>query len=122
MLYAPIMPDHTSVLDKPITRVIGKANIGNRLNAAELRTTIHDSGIAYLAIEMAKTGRRPTSYDEETGKFIYEQMSEAAHIDMIKFIVKKILPDAKEIATVDQKSLDHWAGVISAEAEAVKKS
>ena len=118
-MYAPDMADNTSVLDKPITRVIGKANIGNRLNAAELRTTMHYSGIAYLAIKMAQTGRRPVCHSDSE-EVIWEEMSEAAHVDMIKFIVKKILPDAKEIATVDQKSLDHWASVIASEAEAVK--
>ena len=110
----------TNLLDKPKTQVIRKANIDNRLNATELRRTIHESGVAILAIEMAKTGRRPIEYDEETGKFTWEEMSEAAHIDMIKFIVKKVLPDSKDLHTADEKSLDKWASIIAAEAEPVE--
>lgn len=105
----------TAVLDKPTTRVIGKANLDNRLDAAELRREIHNSGICYLAIEMAKTGRRPV-YDEESDQVVMEIMSEAAHIDLIKFIARKVLPDAKYIPTVDEKAnLDRWAAVIEAE-------
>lgn len=108
-----------AVLDKPITRVIGKANLDNRLDAAELRREIHNSGICYLAIEMAKTGRRPV-LDVDSGKIVMETMSEAAHVDLIKFIARKVLPDAKEIPTVDEKAaLDKWTAVIAADAEVV---
>lgn len=117
MLYASRMG--TQVLDKRETRVIGKGNLDNRLSAVEIRTAIHDSGIAYVALEMAKTGRRPV-YEEESEEIVWEDMSEAAHVDMIKFIVKKILPDSQDRSTVEEKSLDKWAAVIAAEAEPVK--
>lgn len=91
------------------------SNTANRLTISEIKREIHDSGLCYVAIEMAKTGRRPV-LNEETNKIVMEVMSEAAHIDMIKFIVKKVLPDSKERETVDDKRAhDHWAKVIDAE-------
>ena len=90
-------------------------NAGTRLEVAEVKKKIHESGICLIAIEMARTGKRPV-WDEELKKVIMEDMSEAAHIDMIKFIVKKVIPDAKEIEVADdRKALDLWAAVWEAE-------
>ena len=115
MRYCVGMATGQTVLDKPTTRIIGKANLNNRLDAAELRREIHSSGICYLAIEMAKTGRRPV-YDDESDEVKMEVMSEAAHVDLIKFIARKVLPDAKDIPTIDEKAaLDRWAAVIEAD-------
>ena len=73
---------------------------------------------------MAVTGRRPVMHDEtdEQGKRIieWEDMSEAAHVDMVKFIVQKVLPNAKEYdSKEDRAALDKWADVIAADAEPV---
>ena len=90
-------------------------NAGTRFEVAELKKLIHKSGICLIAIEMAKTGKRPV-WDRELREVVMEDMSEAAHIDMLKFIVRKVLPDIKEIETVDdKKALDAWAAVIEAE-------
>lgn len=90
-----------------------------KFNTVEIRREIHNSGVCYLALEMAKTGERPVR--QEGGKIVWEQMSEAAHIDMVKFIVRKVLPDIKEVeSAVDRKALDRWAEVIAAEAEPVE--
>ena len=90
-------------------------NVGTRFEVAELKKIIHKSGVCLIAIEMAKTGKRPV-WDRELKKVVMEDMSEAAHIDMLKFIVRKVLPDIKEIETVDdKKALDAWAAVIEAE-------
>lgn len=90
-------------------------NAANRLEVAEVKKLIHDSNVCHMAIEMAKTGLRPV-WDEESSSVIMEQMSEAGHVEMIKFIVKKVLPDAKEIETTDDKqALDAWAEVIARE-------
>ena len=109
-----------TVLDKPQTRIIGEANLGNRLSVAELKSAIHDSGIAYIAIEMAKSGKRPL-YDQESDTVTWEELSEAAHVDMIKFIVKKVLPDSRDYPTVEEQSLDKWANIIAAESVKGKK-
>ncbi len=90
-----------------------------RLTAVQLKQEINDSGICHVAIEMAKTGRRPVfveGKDGEPDSVEWQDMSEASHIDMVKFIVKKVLPDAKEYDSVeDRKALDRWADVIAAE-------
>ncbi|KKL92245.1 hypothetical protein LCGC14_1886630 [marine sediment metagenome] len=105
------MASRVSVLNKPKTRIVGQANLENRLDSAELRREIHKSGICYLAIEMAKTGRRPV-YNEESDEIEMEVMSEAAHVDLIKFIARKVLPDAREIPTVEEKAThDRWTAI-----------
>lgn len=110
MVYDAVMAGNT-ILDAPTTRVIASTNVDNRLGTAELKREIHNSGVCYLALEMAKTGRRPV-YDEESDKVVMEVMSEAAHIDIIKFIVKKVLSDAKEIPSTDEKAAhDKWAEI-----------
>lgn len=102
----------------------GVVSAGVRLTAVQLKQEIHDSGVCHVAIEMAKTGRRPMFHAGEDGEpdsVTWEEMSEAAHIDMIKFIVKKVLPDAKEYDSVDdRKALDKWASVIEAEVHPVE--
>lgn len=109
------MPRGTAVLDRGTVRIIGKANIDNRLNAAELRKEIHKSGVCYLAIQMARSGQRPV-LDEKTGDILMETLSEAAHIDLIKFLTGKVLPNAKEIPTADERaSIDKWSNVIEAD-------
>ena len=68
---------------------------------------------------MAKTGRRPV-YDEESGEIVMEVMSETAHLEMIKFIARKVLPDAKDAPELDEKAaLDRWAAVIAADSREV---
>lgn len=90
-----------------------------KFNTVEIRREIHNSGVCYLALEMAKTGERPVR--GEGGKITWEPLSEAAHIDMLKFMVRKVLPDLKEVeSTVDKKALDRWAEVIAADAEPVE--
>ena len=108
--------------DRSVTRAIGKGNVDNRLDATELRREIHQSGVCYLAIEMAKTGRRPV-YDEKTGKVVLETMSEAAHVDLIKFLTNKVLPAAlKDVSTIDEKAAhDRWAAIIAADSVPVVK-
>lgn len=99
----------------------GVVSAGVRLTAVQLKQQIHDSGICHVAIEMAKTGKRPV-LQEGTDNVVWEDLSEMAHVDMIKFIVRKVLPDAKEYdSTEDRKALDRWADVIAVDAKAVKR-
>lgn len=89
-------------------------NASVHLSVSEVKQQIHESGICYVAVEMAKTGRRPVL--DEDGVVKWVDMSEAAHIDMIKFIVKKVLADAKDVAIIEKKaSLDKWEAVIAAD-------
>ncbi len=109
----PGMPGKTGqgVLEVPKTRAIGKHNVDNRLSVTELRREIHDSKVCYLAIEMARTGRRPV-YDAKKKKMVLENLSEAAHIDVIKFLANKVLANAKEAPTADEKAAhDKWAAI-----------
>lgn len=118
VVYALDMPKGQSVIDRPQTRIIGAANVENRLNAAELRHEIHKSGVCQLGLEMARTGRRPV-YDEDSDEFRMEDMSESVHVDLIKFFARKVLPDAKEIYTVEEKAdHDRWTA-LAAEIEVV---
>lgn len=90
-------------------------NASNRLNVSEVKRLIHDSGICLVAIKMAETGRRPV-FNEKKNILEWEEMSEAAHVDMIKFVTNKVIPNAKEQETTeDKKALDAWAHVIEAE-------
>lgn len=93
------------------------SNASIHLSAVQIKQQIHESGICYLAIQMAQTGKRPIAKkDGESGDIEWQEMSEAAHVDMIKFMVKKVLPDAKEYdSSDDRKALDKWAAVIAAE-------
>ena len=112
------MPVGTTVLDKPTARAIGKSNLDNRLDASQLRREIHQSGICHVVLEMAKTGKRPMLREDEDGteSVVWEEMSEAAHVDVIKFMVRKVLPDAKYIPTVDEKAAhDKWTAIIDAD-------
>lgn len=105
-----------ALIASPIKESAGVVRAGNRLTAVQLKQEIHDSGICHVALEMAKTGKRPML--QEDGEVIWEELSEAGHVDIIKFMVKKVLPDAKEYDSVDdRKALDRWASVIAAEAE-----
>ncbi len=90
-------------------------NAGSRLEVAEIKKLIHDSGVCRVAVEMARTGLRPV-FDDESEKVVMEPMSEAAHVEMVKFIANKVLPNAKDHETVDdKKAIDAWAEVIQAE-------
>lgn len=90
-------------------------NAGNRLEMAEIKKLIHESGVCMLAIEMAQTGQRPV-LDPESGEIVKEQMSEASHVEMVKFMVGKVISNAKEQETTDDKqALDAWAEVIRVE-------
>lgn len=109
MVWSMAQPTLAVAIQKPS----GIESAGVRLTTVQLKREIHDSGICYVAIEMAKTGKRPIMVD---GKAEWEDLSEAGHIDMIKFIVKKVLPDAKEYdAKEDRAQLDRWADIIAAE-------
>lgn len=113
MVYAWGMP--RSQIQTTVRKSSAITNAANRLEIAEVKKLIHDSNVCHVAIEMAKTGLRPV-WDEESSRVVMEQMSEAGHVEMIKFIVKKVLPDAKEIETTDDKqALDAWAEVIARE-------
>lgn len=102
-------------LTKGVRKTSAITNAQNRLELAEVKKLIHESKICYMAIEIAQTGRRP-HYDEETEQVVMVSLSEAAHIEMIKFVVKKVLPDAQEHESVDDKeSHAHWAEIIEAE-------
>ena len=94
-------------------------NASVHMSVNEVKQQIHESRICYLAIKMAQTGKRPIFTEDIDGEpeiVKWQEMSEAAHIDMIKFIVRKVLPDAKEVVIADKKaSLDHWAGIIAAD-------
>ncbi len=94
-------------------------NASVHLSVAEVKQQIHESGICYAAIEMAETGKRPLVIRGENGEpdsVEWEDLSEAAHVDMIKFIVKKVLPDAKDVQIADKKaSHDYWEAVIAAD-------
>jgi hypothetical protein len=103
-----------ALLATPIKESAGLVRAGNRLTAVQLKQEIHDSGVCRVVIEMAKTGHRPV-WNEQSGEVEMEVMSEAGHIDILKFIVKKVLPDAKEYDSIDdRKALDKWANVINA--------
>lgn len=116
MVYAVGMPD--TALAVPKKKIAGVVRSSIRLTAVQLKQEIHDSGICHVVLEMAKTGKRPIFRE---GKVEWEEMSEAAHIDILKFMVKKVLADAKEYDSVeDRKALDRWADVIAADAEPVK--
>lgn len=95
------------------------SNASSHLSVIQIKEQIHESGICYLAVEMAKTGKRPMFIRSEDGEpdiIEWQEMSEAAHIDMIKFIVRKVLPDAKDVQIADKKaSLDRWEAVIAAD-------
>ena len=105
-----------------IQKPSGVVSAGVRLTTVQLKTEIHESGICHVAIEMAVTGKRPILHEEGGERIIeWEDMSEAAHLDMVKFIVRKVLPDAKEYdSKEDRASLDKWADVIAAESQAIK--
>lgn len=92
----------------------GVVSAGVRLTAVQLKQEINDSGICHVVLKMAKSGKRPILQDDDK-TVVWEEMSEAAHIDILKFMVKKVLPDAKEYDSVDdRKALDKWAAVIEA--------
>lgn len=121
--YGVGMPD--AALAAPRKESAGLVRSGLRLTAVQLKQEIHDSGICHVALEMATRGKRPIVREDDDGESVveWEDLSEAAHVDMIKFIVKKVLPDAKEYDSVDdRKALDRWASVIAAEAEPIKDS
>lgn len=102
-----------AVLDLPQQKPAGIVSAGIRLTTVQLKKEIQDSGLCHVALEMAKTGKRQVMAKD--GSVVFEELSEAAHIDMIKFIVRKVLPDAKEYDSQDDR--DHvakWAGFLEA--------
>lgn len=104
-----------SEVQRSVRQSAAITNAGNRMEMAEVKKLIHDSNVCALAIEMAQTGYRPV-LDLETGEIVKEQMSEASHVEMIKFIVAKVIPNAKEQESTDDKqALDAWSKVIEAE-------
>lgn len=109
-----------NALELPRRQTSGVVGAAVRLTAVQLKAEIHDSGICNVALEMAIKGKRPVFHKDEDGKEViqWEELSEGAHIDMIKFIVKKVLPDAKEYDSVDdRKALDKWADLIESEGQ-----
>lgn len=113
MWYACLMPK--SEVQATVRRSAAITNAGNRMEMAEVKKLIHDSGVCLLAIKMAQAGVRPVA-DPETGEITEQPLSEAAHVDMVKFMVAKVIPNAKEMETTDDiEAHAYWASVIEAD-------
>lgn len=113
MWYASLMVVRPTQAAKTISTSL--TNSANRLEIAEMKKLILDSHVCALAIEMAQTGYRPV-LDPETGEVVKEAMSEASHVDMIKFVVSKVIANAKNQEVVDDvEAHAKWASVIAAD-------
>lgn len=65
-------------------------NVGSRLEIAQLKKLIHESGVCVALLNMAVTGKRLFGEAEE-------EIPLQVHIDLMKFMANKVLPNARDM-------------------------